>query len=261
MDTDFEQHYQAAERAYSLGEYTEAHAVASKLWDQLQGALDEHDQNIVVGWRSVVSLLLGHIQLHGLQQPEQASLSYQRVVDSAPDATIAALAEQGLERCRAQHTASEIKTTPASDGSIPALLKDPFLTGATDSDQTKPRPPSVVTAMPWLASDDERRPTPAPAPTLAPAPASVPSPEPKVIPETNSDGEVEIATLEPEPTTEEPPRDTVEPTPQDPAATNLLENSWLRIQLRPDIKSPTDSTEPMGLINRIKGAFGRSAGR
>ena len=48
---------------------------------------------------------------------------------------------------------------------------------------------------------------------------------------------------------------------QEPAATKLLENSWLRVQLQPDIKSPTDSVEPMGLINRIKGVFARSAGR
>ena len=55
---------------------------------------------------------------------------------------------------------------------------------------------------------------------------------------------------------EEPPLDAVEPAP-----TKLLEHSWLRVQLQPDIKSPTDSVEPMGLINRIKGVFARSAGR
>ena len=164
MDTDFGQHYQAAERAYSLGEYTEAHAVASELWDQLQSASDEHDQSIVVGWQAVVSLLLGHIQLHGLQQPGEATLSYQRVLDSAPDATIAALAEQGMERCRAKHTASAVKTTPATDVTIPDLLKDPFLTTATDSDHAKATPPDVVTAMPWLASDEVPRTMPTPIP-------------------------------------------------------------------------------------------------
>ena len=72
MDADFEQHYQAAERAYGLGDYAEAHALASALWDQLRSASEEHDPSLVLGWRAVVSLLLGHIQLHGLQQPEQA---------------------------------------------------------------------------------------------------------------------------------------------------------------------------------------------
>ena len=58
-----------------------------------------------------------------------------------------------------------------------------------------------------------------------------------------------------------PPLDAVKPANQEPAATKLLENSWLRVQLQPDIKNPTDSREPMGLINRIKGVFVRSAGR
>ncbi len=106
MDADFEQHYQAAERAYGLGEYAEAHALTSALWDQLQSATDEHDPGLILGWRAVVSLLLGHIQLHGLQQPEQAAISYERVLQGDVDATIAALAEQGLRRCRSEDIAS-----------------------------------------------------------------------------------------------------------------------------------------------------------
>ena len=72
---------------------------------------------------------------------------------------------------------------------------------------------------------------------------------------------MEIATQEPALSEEEPHPNTLEPTPQEPATKDLLEHSWLRVQLQPDIKSPTDSVEPMGLINRIKGAFARSAGR
>ena len=115
--------------------------------------------------------------------------------------------------------------------------------------------------MPWLSSDEEPRamPTPYPSPTATPVPDPVPSPETTVNPETNADVEKEG----PKPTAEEPPHDTVEPAPQpqEPAATKLLEHSWLRVQLRPDIKSPTGSVKPMGLIKRIKGAFGHSAGR
>ena len=93
MDADFEQHYQAAERAYGLGEYAEAeaHALASTLWDQLKSASDQHYPSLVLGWRAVVSLLLGHIQLHGLQQPEQAAIAYER----------------GLQRCRAEEIATK----------------------------------------------------------------------------------------------------------------------------------------------------------
>ena len=95
MDADFEQHYQAAERAYGLGEYAEAHALTSALWDQLQAESDQHDTSLVFGGRAVVSLLLGHIQLHGLQQREQAAIAYERVLQGDVDATITALAEHG----------------------------------------------------------------------------------------------------------------------------------------------------------------------
>ena len=193
---------------------------------------------LIMGWRAVVSLLLGHIQLHGLQQPEQAAVAYERVLQGDVDATIAAIAEQGLERCRAD-IASEAGTTPATNGAIPDLLKDPFL--KTNPDQTRPAPADVVTAMPWLTSDEE--------------PRAMPTPE--------ANSQAEVQKQEPEPTAEEPPLDTIEPgpQPQEPAGTKLLEHSWLRVQLQPETKSPTDSVEPMGLINRIKGVFVRSAGR
>ena len=69
------------------------------MWDQPQSASDEHNLSLILGWRAVVSLLLGHIQLHGLQQTEQAAISYERVLEGDVDDTFAALAEQGLERC------------------------------------------------------------------------------------------------------------------------------------------------------------------
>ena len=275
MKADFQDHYQAAERAYGLRKYIEAHALAEGLWDQLQSASDDQEQSVVLKWRAVVSLLLGHIQLHGLQQPDQATISYQRVLDGEADPTIAALAEQGLECCRSQSTASEPNMPPAIDIAIPDLLKDPFL--ITAPGQPKPAQPDVVTAMPWLPSDEEPRPTPTAAGTPFPDPAPTPKPAVTLEPEITTEpteqppsDEIEPTppepsiTLEPEITTEpteQPPSDVVEPTPQEPAAKDLLEKSWLRRQLQPAIKSPTDSTEPMGLMNRIKGAFARSAGR
>ncbi|WP_156957558.1 hypothetical protein [Synechococcus sp. KORDI-52] len=289
MDSDFEQHYQAAERAYGLGDFTEAHALATGLRDRLLQAPDQEPREVVLGWSAVVSLLLGHIQLHGLQQPEQAAISYKRVLEGDVDATIAALAEQGLQRCRSEDTAREATTNATNDVAIPDLLKDPFL--ATDPNQARPAPADVVTAMPWLSSDEEPRamPTPDPAPlsktTVTPAGNSdikvadlkidptteesrkdnletiSPRPNPTLTLEANTDVEVEMANQEPALSEAEPPLDAVEPEPQEPAATKLLENSWLRVQLQPGIKSPTDSTEPMGLIDRIKGAFSGSAGR
>ena len=121
---------------------------------------------------------------------------------------------------------------------------------------------------------------PAADPSLTPSP--VRNPETTVTPAANSG--IKVADLEINPTTEESSEDNaetitpspspdptltpeansdvkVEPTNQEPAATKLLEHSWLRVQLQPDINSPTDSVEPIGLINRIKGVFARSAGR
>ncbi len=255
MDADFEQHYQSAERAYGLGDYTEAHALASELWDQLQSASDEQEQSLVLGWRAVVSLLLGHIQLHGIQQPDQAALSYQRVLDSNPDATIAALAEQGMECCRSQNSTGEAITKAANDVPIPDLLKDPFLT--TNSDQTKPERPNLVTAMPWLHSDEEPRPipTPTPTPTPTPAPAPTPSPTPQQTVTPGEDAAVEMSMPE------QPSSDEVDSTPQGTAAKDLLDTAWLRVQLKQEPPSPTDSAEPMGLIDRIKRAFARSTSR
>ena len=122
-----------------------------------------------------MSLLLGHIQLHCLQQPEQAAVAYERVLQGDVDATIAALAEQGVLRCRSEHIASEAGSTPATNGAIPDLLKDPFLN--TNPGQARPTPADVVTAMPWLSSDEEPRSMPTPDPSPTPAPA--PSPEPR----------------------------------------------------------------------------------
>ena len=127
MDADFEQHYQAAERAYGLGEYDEAQALASALWDQLQAESDQHDPSLVLGWRAVVSLLLGHIQLHGLQQPEQAAIAYERVLQGDVDATHRSPSETGAgalpigrHRQRSRHDARNQWRHPRSaQGSLP----------------------------------------------------------------------------------------------------------------------------------------------
>ena len=215
MDADFEQHYQAAERAYGLGDYAEAHTLASALWDQLESAPDEHDPSLVLGWRAVVSLLLGHIQLHGLQQPEQAAVTYARVLQVDVEVTIAVLAEQGLQRCRSEDIASGASNTPATNSAIPDLLKDPFLN--TDPDQTRPATADVVTAMPWLSNDEE--PLAMPTPDPSPTPAPVQSQEPTLTEEANSD--VAMANQEPARSEEEPPLDAIKPAsqPQEPTAT------------------------------------------
>ena len=46
------------------------------------------------------------MQLHGLQQLEQATISYERVLEGGVDATIATLAKQWLQLCRSEDIAS-----------------------------------------------------------------------------------------------------------------------------------------------------------
>ena len=178
------------------------------------------------------------------------------------DATIAAIAEQGLVRCRAEDTDSGAGSTPATNGAIPDLLKDPFL--STEADQVRPAPADLFTAMPWLSSDADLEINPTTEESSEDNVEIItPSPKPTLTPETSTDVEIEVemANQEPARSEEEPPLVAVDPAPQEPAAKDLLENSWLRVQLQPETKSPTDSVESMGLIDRIKGVFARSARR
>ena len=316
MDTDFEQKYRAAERAYGLGDYTKAHALTLGLWDRLQLEQNNQPPEVFLGWSAVVALLLGHIQLHGLHLPAEAIDSYQRVLESEPEDTIAALAKQGLERCQAATNSIQALDASEEDGSLPDLLKDPLLTG--DLHHSKPALPNVATAMPWLhGGDNASEPnrdeqsvlTPAfsTEPTVAPEgdtsttedvlPAQVATTElvAEEEPETNSPESLPEKPEATEPTVEpEGDASATEDALQEEVATNelatgtelltgeeelsntkpesiaekleakdLLEKAWLRRQLnrKAEIKNPTDSAEQMGLINRIKGVFVRSAGR
>ena len=76
MNGDFQQTYQAAERAYGGGDYEKAHHLASGLLKQLEvevKADDELVRDAVLGWQAFVTLLLVHIELHGRQRPDQGA--------------------------------------------------------------------------------------------------------------------------------------------------------------------------------------------
>jgi len=170
LDTDFQDRYQRAEQAYGEERYSDAHALAMGLLNQLNDTpLDADNEAAWYGWRSFVALLLGHISLYGLEQPTDASGFYQLVLDSQPPDTQGQLAQQGLERALAAAQAAEAPTdafpepepviqeqAPESEapprpptGELPDLLKDPFL--ASDAPAANPSPsPSRSTAMPWL---------------------------------------------------------------------------------------------------------------
>ena len=140
MDGNFQQTYQAAERAYGGGDYETAHHLASELLKQLEladPADDEQVRDAVLGWRAFVALLLGHIELHGLRRPDLAAGYYQLTLDCKPQDTLADLAKQGLQRSLVEPSAE----------SLPSMLQDPFLNTAAPASTSGT---SQSTATPWL---------------------------------------------------------------------------------------------------------------
>ena len=195
MDTDFQEQYQNAERAYGQADYASAHAIARGLLEQLMVEPDRENEAAILNWRALVFLLLGNIELHGLNQPEQADNSYQQVLQCEPQDILAELAKQGVERCRTQEqtnlrTASQgdapstssintspLSASPPSASALPDLLRDPFLT-TTQAQRTEPAAPQT-TAMPWLEetaiSIEPSNPSLDPSTSLVPSTSSPPS--------------------------------------------------------------------------------------
>ena len=218
MDEDFQQRYQAAERAYGAGQYDEAHEIATALLDQLSGtAKDPEEEKALLEWRAFVALLLGHIELYGLEQPSQASAFFQTVLDSQPHETLRELAQQGLKRA-AEMTAPKTSTpinepsineppslTPETPTTVPAdILRDPFLPKQPVNSKGQTSSTHQSNAMPWLDQMTEASPEPTPA---ASAPEPVVEPNPPVEP------------------------DPGESDPSDPDPMDLLAGSLLRVKL------------------------------
>ena len=187
VDGDFQQHYQAAERAYGAGKYDEAHRIATMLLDQLGATPEEPEERAaVLGWRAFVALLLGHIELYGLDHPSQASRFYQTVLDSQPHDTLGELAQQGLTRASAMaeatpepsaSTPEPEATAPLNTGTTtPEILRDPFLPDQPVSGQGQTPSQAQAVAMPWLDQMAESSPEPAAQPSPTPEPEPEPYP-------------------------------------------------------------------------------------
>ena len=188
MDEDFQQRYQAAERAYGAGHYDEAHRIAMALLDQLSGtAKNPEEEKALLGWRAFVALLLGHIELYGLEQPSQASAFFQTVLDSQPHDTLRELAQQGLKRAAAMavpKTNAAINEPPSLTETTPTtapaeILRDPFLPEQPVNDQRQTASTNQSSAMPWLDQITEASPEPTPVIEAQPVPAAS-APEPVV---------------------------------------------------------------------------------
>ena len=235
MDGDFQQTYQAAERAYGGGDYETAHHLASELLKQLEladPADDDQVRDAVLGWRAFVTLLLGHIELHGLRRPDLAAGYYQLTLDCNPQDTLADLAKQGLERSLVEPSAE----------SLPSMLQDPFLNTAPPASTSGT---SQSTAMPWLTEMSTspkamEAPTPKPKPTGDPV-LSTPLPSEQVV-------TAEVETAEVEPPDNEQPLPLLIPE-------ESLQNALLRVSITPnqtrDDPISIDQAKPPSRLKRL----------
>ena len=247
VDGDFQQQYQAAERAYGAGKYDEAHRIATMLLDQLGATPEEPEERAaVLGWRAFVALLLGHIELYGLDHPSQASRFYQTVLDSQPHDTLGELAQQGLTRASAMaeatpepsaSTPEPEATAPLNTGTTtPEILRDPFLPDQPVSGQgPTPSQPQTV-AMPWL--DQIVNSSPEPAAQPSPTPEPEPEPPTQLKPEAETKPSPEP---EPSPTPDPDPAPAPQPDPMD-----LLAGSLLRITVQLPETPQKNGGSPMG---------------
>ena len=242
MDGDFQQTYQAAERAYGGGDYDKAHHLASELLEQLESQDQSDDDQVrdaVLGWRSFVTLLLGHIELHGLRRPELAAGYYQLTLDCKPQDTLADLAKQGLERSLVEPSAE----------SLPSMLQDPFLNTAPPASTSGT---SQSTAMPWLSEMSTspkamEAPTPKPKPTGDPV-LSTPLPSEPVV-------TAEVVTAEVKPPDNEQPLPLIIPE-------ESLQNALLRVSITPNQTRADsisiDQAKPPSRLERILQGLRRS---
>ncbi|MDC0302935.1 hypothetical protein OAL11_00545 [bacterium] len=261
MDGDFQANYQAAERAYGGGDYETAHHLASELLKQLD--LESHADNnqvrdAVLGWRPFVTLLLGHIELHGLQRPDQAVGYYQLALDCQPQDTLAELAKQGLERSQnlpattAKPSGLDHNVDKPSAGSLPSMLQDPFLHNAPPPSTPNP---SQNTAMPWLteiSTPPEPRDTHGPdsIPTADKIPSNPHTSEPVGTADEDDGQSTDVV---PQPTDQPPPLLIPE---------ESLQNAWLRVSIiqnktRAD-SIPMDQAKPPSILKRLLRGLHRS---
>jgi hypothetical protein len=243
LNGDFQQTYQAAERAYGGGDYETAHHLASGLLKQLDAeerADDDQVRNAVLGWRAFVALLLGHIELHGRKRPDQAANYYQLALDCQPQDTLADLARQGLQRSLVEPEAVQAE-------SLPSMLQDPFLNNAAPA--TTPGL-SQTTAMPWLTENSSP-----PQARETPAPERKQTDEPDQPVRSNPELSEQVTTTNDELPHPEQPLPLLIPE-------ESLENAWLRVSITPESTRadsiPMDQAKPSSRLKRLWQGLNRS---
>jgi hypothetical protein len=253
LDGDFQQTYQAAERAYGGGDYETAHHLASELLKQLEladPADNDQVRDAVLGWRAFVTLLLGHIELHGLRRPDLAAGYYQLTLDCKPQDTLADLAKQGLER-----SLVDLEPEAVQSQQIGRLIpcrrccKTPFSTPLLLPQrlaQANPLP------LPWLTEISS-------SPQAMEAPAPKPKPTGKPVPSTPLPSEP-VVTAE-EVTAEVEPPDNEQPLPL-LIPEESLRNAWLRVSITPNQQEldsiSIDQAKPPSRLKKLLQGLRRS---
>ena len=201
MDSSLEQAYSAVEHAYGEGDFVKALQRAEALAAQVPSGRPD--------WMDLrLQLLLGHIHLYGLSQPEQAQTAYQRVLDQCQEPTYRHLAEQGLNLSEQQlaaiqaAAATATRTSSSPEPAAAAELAEPqgaVLQGADPAIRSLPATPWLAqlpnpqqalteiqqawAAVPPAAAPAAPAPTPAAADEPEPASPWIPAEAPVLLPE------------------------------------------------------------------------------
>lgn len=207
MQSALEQAYSAIERSYAQGHFPEALEQAMVLQPQLEpGRADLLDQRL--------QLLIGHIHLYGLAQPQQAELAYGAVLNQCNEAGYRRLAEQGLAQCQGEQPPP--RATQPEPFNLPATpwlaqLRDPqqalaeiqeawaSVPAATPVAQPEPQPlaGSGIAASPWDSAAQVEE-------TLQPPPAPLGDPDSAEPDSPDTDGPEPASATRPEQTIPEP---------------------------------------------------------
>ncbi len=159
MQASPEQAYTDIERAYGQGDFSGALQLAESLAPQL--AADNSDP-----LANRLQLLMGHIHLYGLNQPEQACQAYKTLLAHCQAPQLRQLAEHSLLRC--EQITSE--AAPAEASTLPAT---PWLAELNAPQQALRQIQEAFTTVVPAAPPEPR---PAAQPEEAATPWSTPAP-------------------------------------------------------------------------------------
>ena len=150
MNGNFQQHYISAESAYGQGDFETARSICVELLEELDPLPEEEElSKAALAWRAFVALLLGNIQLYGLNQPDHAEHQYQLVLNSQPEETLKELAHQGLVACQDTIVPqpTETKLTLLSNAAAPPQLDK----------ELKANNPTIAQGLEHLGDHDQHR--------------------------------------------------------------------------------------------------------